>query len=103
MMMKKINKRCDRFSGQVYFLVISVGGRSLKLAIRLRRANLAGSTPAKISRIKIRLLRSLLLILVNLVYTNWNYLVSDFYRIKGIATVLYHINYTPDNSRTLKH
>lgn len=26
---------------------------------------------------------------MNLVYTNWNSLVSDFYRIKSTATVLY--------------
>lgn len=38
--------------------------------------------------------------MVNLVYTNWNYLVSDFYRIKGIATVLYPTSYIPSVSRT---
>lgn len=38
--------------------------------------------------------------MVNLVYANWNYLVSDFYRIKGIATVLYPTSYIPSVSRT---
>lgn len=33
--------------------------------------------------------------LVNLVQSNWNDLVSDFYRVKGIITVLYPTNYIP--------
>ena len=44
---------------------------------------------------------------VNLVQSNWNDLVSDMYRIKGIITVLYPTNYIPGLTRTntcnLKH
>ena len=38
--------------------------------------------------------------MVNLVYANWNSLVSDFYRIKGITTVLYPTNYIPSINGT---
>lgn len=40
------------------------------------------------------------LCLVNLVYTNWNSLVLDFYRIKGITTVLYPTNHIPSINGT---
>lgn len=38
--------------------------------------------------------------MVNLVQSNWNILVEDFYRVRGIITVLYPTNYIPDISRT---
>ena len=37
---------------------------------------------------------------VNRVESNWNYLVSDIYRIKGIINVLYPTNYIPGLTRT---
>lgn len=56
--------------------------------------------PSEILELKKESEGFIFLILVNLVYTNWNYLVSDFYRIKGIATVLYPTSYIPSVSRT---
>lgn len=38
--------------------------------------------------------------MVNLVQSNWNILVEDFYRVRGIITVLYPTNYIPGLSRT---
>ena len=36
----------------------------------------------------------------NLVESNWNNLVEDFYRVRGIITVLYPTDYIPGFSRT---
>ncbi len=36
----------------------------------------------------------------NQVESNWNNLVDDFYRVRGIITVLYPTNYIPGISRT---
>ncbi len=41
--------------------------------------------------------------MVNLVQSNWNILVEDFYRVRGIITVLYPTNYIPGISRTNEH
>ena len=38
--------------------------------------------------------------MVNLVQSNWNILVEDFYRVRGIINVLYPTNYIPGLSRT---
>lgn len=38
--------------------------------------------------------------MVTLVQTNWNILVEDSYRVRGIITVLYPTNYIPSLSRT---
>ena len=38
--------------------------------------------------------------LVNRVQSNWNILVEDFYRVRGIINVLYPTNYIPGLSRT---
>jgi hypothetical protein len=38
--------------------------------------------------------------MVDHIETNWNDLVSDFYRVKGIITVLYPTNYIPGLTRT---
>ncbi len=38
--------------------------------------------------------------MVNRVQSNWNDLVLDFYRVKGIITVLYPTNYIPGLTRT---
>lgn len=40
------------------------------------------------------------IILVNRIQSNWNDLVSDFYCVKGIITVLYPTNYIPGLART---
>ena len=38
--------------------------------------------------------------MVNRVQSNWNILVEDFYRVRGIINVLYPTNYIPGFSRT---
>ena len=38
--------------------------------------------------------------MVNLVQSNWNILVEDFYRVRGIISILYPTNYVPGLSRT---
>ena len=37
---------------------------------------------------------------VNRVQSNWNILVEDFYRVRGIISILYPTNYIPGLSRT---
>lgn len=44
--------------------------------------------------------QSLFLTLLNRVESNWNDVVSDIYRIKGIITVIYPTSYTPNLTRT---
>lgn len=39
-------------------------------------------------------------LMVNLVQSNWNILLEDFYRVMGIINVLYPTNYIPGFSRT---
>lgn len=38
--------------------------------------------------------------MVNLVQSNWNILIEDFYRVRGIISILYSTNYIPGLSRT---
>ena len=38
--------------------------------------------------------------MVNLADSKWNNLVEDFYRVRGIITVLYPTNFIPSLSRT---
>ena len=49
---------------------------------------------------KPRLTAGYLFHLVNRVQSNWNILVEDFYRVRGIISILYPTNYIPGLSRT---